>query len=252
MDWLKQTSDKPLFPDLLWSRPETLQGAGKLLIIGGNEHSFVHVANTYNAAEKAGAGMIRVLVPDSLRKITKILPHIEYAPSNPSGSFAKSALTELLEAASWSDGVLLAGDLGKNSETSLLLEAFLMKFSGLVTIDSHALESIKLRVNQLIDNKNRVIIWDINHLRQAAIDLALTQPVISNIDKPVLASILHSISSEHTSSFVINLNSNETWIANKGRVAQCYIKTEVSSASFAVWALQNPTKNFEALVSATA
>ena len=38
--WHKQTSSKPLFPELIWSRPENRQLAGKLLIIGGNLHGF--------------------------------------------------------------------------------------------------------------------------------------------------------------------------------------------------------------------
>src|SRR5690349_6150445 len=122
--WQSQT-DQPLFPNMLWSKPETKQGAGKLLIVGGQAQEFIHVAESFAAAEDAGAGTVRVLMPESTRKLTKMLPNIEYAPSNVSGSFAKSALAELLDAGQWADGVLLAGDLGKNSETNLMLESFI-------------------------------------------------------------------------------------------------------------------------------
>ena len=93
--WHRQTTEKPLFPDLLWSRPENKRHAGKLLIIGGNEHEFAAPAEAYAEAAKAGIGTAKVLLPNKLQKtIGKILENGEYAPSNNSGSFAKSALAE--------------------------------------------------------------------------------------------------------------------------------------------------------------
>jgi NAD(P)H-hydrate repair Nnr-like enzyme with NAD(P)H-hydrate dehydratase domain len=53
-NWLKQTSDKPVFPDLLWSRPENRKYAGKLLIIGGNKHGVAAPGIAFSAAQKAG------------------------------------------------------------------------------------------------------------------------------------------------------------------------------------------------------
>jgi hypothetical protein len=129
--WQRQTADKPLFPDLLWSRPETKRTAGKLLIVGGNAHGFSAAAEAYGAAAKAGIGTARVLLPDSLQKtVGKVFAAGEYAPSTPSGSFSQQALAELLELAQWADGVLLAGDFGRNSETAILLESFAAKYQG--------------------------------------------------------------------------------------------------------------------------
>ena len=56
--WHKQ-SDKPLFPELEWSRPENKQQAGKLLVIGGNKFGFVEPSEAFAAAEKAGVGNAR-------------------------------------------------------------------------------------------------------------------------------------------------------------------------------------------------
>src|SRR5689334_2117479 len=96
--WLKQTSEQPLFPDLLWARPENKRHAGKLLIVGGNKFGFAAPGTAYAAAVKAGVGSCRVLLPEALRRIVgDSLPEAVFAPSNISGSFRQSALAELLE-----------------------------------------------------------------------------------------------------------------------------------------------------------
>src|SRR3989344_6678256 len=114
--WLKQVSE-PLFPDLLWSRPENKRQAGKLLIVGGNVHGFAAPVSAYNTAVKAGVGTTSVVLPGSLKKtITQQFPHfrgtssetgVEFVSSTPSGSLAKRALEMLLDNAKWADGVLL-------------------------------------------------------------------------------------------------------------------------------------------------
>ena len=48
--WHKQTVEKPLFPDILWSRPQNKRQAGKLLIVGGHAESFAAVGEAYAAA----------------------------------------------------------------------------------------------------------------------------------------------------------------------------------------------------------
>jgi len=133
--WLKQSPEKPLYGDLMWSRPENKLHAGKLLIIGGNLHGFASPAEAYEEAQKAGIGTARVILPNKLQKtVGKIFTAGEYAPSTPSGSFAVQALAELLDMAAWSDGVMLASNFGRNSETAILLEQFIEKYTGQLTL----------------------------------------------------------------------------------------------------------------------
>ncbi len=70
--WHKQT-DKPLYKELLWDKPENKHHAGKLLIIGGNLHSFVAPATAFTASEQAGIGTAKVLLPQALQKIVESL-----------------------------------------------------------------------------------------------------------------------------------------------------------------------------------
>ncbi len=154
--WLKQGSE-PLFPDLLWSRPENKKQAGKLLIIGGNVHGFAAAGEAYAEASKAGIGTARVLLPDSLQKtVGRVFEAGEYAPSTPSGSFSQKALAELLDRANWSDGVLLAGDLGRNSETAILIEHFTEKYQGQLTFTKDAAGALQISVGYL--NNARVAV----------------------------------------------------------------------------------------------
>ena len=250
MDYWRKQQDKPLYPDLLWSKPVTKRGAGKLLIIGGNAHGFSNVAQVYAEADRFGAGHIRAVVPDSLSKLTKGLPFIEYAPSNPSGGFAKSALGTLLELAEWSDGVLIAGDLGKNSETSLLLDSFLDTCPGLVIISPEGLSSISISTNELVFSPNRVVIWTRSELQKATISLKMSKTVTSQTGKSQFAEILHDVSIWALAN-IVEIDEYTIWVACNGEVISTDTDMVSISAKFAVWAIQNPTKIKEALVCAS-
>ncbi len=251
--WQSQEAEAPLFPSMLWSKPETKQSAGKLLIIGGQAQEFIHVAESFAAAEQAGAGTVRVLMPESTRKLTKMLPNIEYAPSNASGSFAKSALAELLDASQWADGVLLAGDLGKNSETNLMLEQFIADFNGVLIIASAALASITLPAKDLFQRENTVLVVTFDEFQKFGISLELKTPITSDSGIPVLAAILYELTATYPISLTI-LHGSAIWTARTGNVAITNKKSMKpfgqQAAGIAVWSIQNPNKLFEAITTA--
>lgn len=127
--WQKQQPGRPLFGDVLWSKPERRDQAGRLTIVGGNSRGFWAVAAAYQLASRLGVGQIRVVMPDVLR--TKLpapvraqMDDLVLAPSNPSGGLAMGADKLLRAAANWSGQLLLIGDNGGNSETAQLLERF--------------------------------------------------------------------------------------------------------------------------------
>ena len=67
--WYKQTVAKPLYPELLWSRPENRKHAGKLLIVGGHAQSFAAPAQAFSKAGKAGIGTaryVRLVILDAI------------------------------------------------------------------------------------------------------------------------------------------------------------------------------------------
>lgn len=246
-NWLKQTTDKPLYPDVIWSKPENKNGAGKLLIIGGSAGNFAHVAKSYSQAEQAGAGTIHLLVPDSLRAVTKQIPFINYAPSNPSGGFAKQALAEVLETAKNIDGALLAGDMGKNSETTLMLEELINKVDIPLFIAPEAVESFT-NFESLLVGKNTVLCLTQNQLRDLFIQVKSETAITSSMQKPNFAKVLRDFSQKNLATLIIEFN-GDIWLANNGNVVESV--NNFSPAKSAVWAIQQPEKLFQTLVSST-
>jgi NAD(P)H-hydrate repair Nnr-like enzyme with NAD(P)H-hydrate dehydratase domain len=169
MNWLKQTKDKPLFPDVLWSRPENKRHAGKLLIIGGHQQSFSAVSEAYSAALKAGIGTVKVVLPNKLEKtLRSLFPEAEFAASTPIGSFSRQALGQLLDLADWADAVLLAGDFGRNSESAVLLESFIEKYSGKLALAGDSLDYFLAQPTKLINRPNTLIVGNLNQLQKLA------------------------------------------------------------------------------------
>lgn len=125
-DYWKKQKKQPLFPNIDTWQPEQRRFAGKLLIIGGSQGAFFAVAKAMETANKMGVGDVRVLLPDSLRGKLPKVPEIYFAKAEASGAFGKTALQEMLVQIEWAETVLIAGDLGKNAETSVLF-ANLMK-----------------------------------------------------------------------------------------------------------------------------
>jgi hypothetical protein len=251
--WHKQTPDKPLFPDLLWSRPENKRQAGKLLIVGGNLHGFTAPATAYNEAAKAGIGTARVLLPDSLQKtVGRMLEAGEYAPSTPSGSFARLALAELLEMAGWADGVLLAGDFGRNSETAILLEQCTNKYNGQLTLTKDAVDYFAKTPDGLLDRPKTTLVLSFSQLQQLATSANFITPFTFDMDFLRLIDALHEFTIKHDVA-IITKHLQNIFVAVGGQVSTTKLNDEKeiwrveTAAHAAVWWLQNPGKTFEAL-----
>lgn len=249
--WQKQSANKPLFPDLLWSRPENRRFAGKLLIIGGNVHSFSAPAEAYTYAEKAGIGSVRIVLPDALQKtVGAIVPEAEFAPSTPSGSFARSALETALSAAIWADGVLITGDVGHNSETTILLESFLKKYTGQATITGDALDAFIQSPEALQKRANTTIISGFKQLQQIITNTPDTAVITSTMDLVQLIEVLHDHTLENVYTVVCDAG-DVIIVADNGNISTTPHKTSTPftklAASCATWWLQNPSKTFHAL-----
>jgi len=243
--------DEPLFPDLLWSRPENKKNAGKLLIIGGQAGNFMNISSAYSFAQEAGAGTVKVLMPGSLMKIAGGIEGAEFAPSNKGGSFAKTALAQFFDLSEWADHVLLAGDFGKNSETTVILDGFLLKNPKPITISQHALESIGISLAQLTQMLLTLVI-DRGILQKVGKAVGTHVPVTSLTTYENMGDIIQNISAGSKANFVIQ-DEEHTWAAVKGEIVSTKSKPEDSTALSAycsVWQMQNPAKTLEALATA--
>ncbi len=251
--WHKQTTEKPLYPDLLWSRPENKKQAGKLLIVGGNAHGFAAAAEAYNEAVKAGVGTARVLLPDSLQKtVGKMFAAGEYAPSTPSGSFSRQALAELMELSAWADGILLAGDLGRNSETAVLLEQFLKEYKGQLTLTKDAADYFAKMPTAVLDRPDTSLVISFAQLQKLAMSAGSTTAFKFDMDFLRLVTALHELTEKHAASIVVK-HLETIFVAAARQVSTTKLSEDMpvwrlkTAAHAAVWWLQNPGKTFEAL-----
>lgn len=254
--WSKQTVDKPLFPDLLWSRPENRALAGKLLIIGGNAYGFAAPAEAFSQASKASIGVAQVLLPDATKRIVgRVFETGDYAPSTPSGSFAQKSLSEFLSHAAWSDGVLLAGDLGRNSETAILLEKFVTSYRGQLTITKDAADYFTAGPHALLTRPETTLVVSFAQLQKLATNAKFSQAFTFSMDLLRLVDALHEFTAKYPVNIVVKHLMNIV-MATGGKVSTTKLETDkeiwrVATATYAaVWWLQNPNKPFEALSTA--
>lgn len=251
MNVKKQSKDEPLFPALLWSRPENKRYAGKLLIIGGQAADFINVSSAYRFAIEAGAGSVKVLMPDSLTKIAGHIEGAEFAPSNKSGGFAKTALAQFFDLSEWADHVLLAGDFGKNSETTVILDGFLLKGPKPVTISQNALDSIGISLAQLV-RMPLSLVTDRSVLQKIGKAIGTHVPITSLTTYESMGEIIQNISSNSKASFSI-IDEEHIWTAVNGEIVSTRTKPvdmNALAAYCAVWQMQNPSKPLEALATA--
>lgn len=259
--WHRQTPDAPLFPELLWSRPENKRLAGKLLIIGGNAHGFAAPAEAYQAAEAAGAGTARVILPDSIKTYFSRFQgpalETEFAPANPSGSFSQRSLDVVLEQAVWADGVLLAGDLGRNSETAIVLEKLLEKYSGQLTLTKDAVDYFKDTPLELLGRPGTTLVVSLAQLQKIVQKSGLATPITFDMSLMKLVETLHELT-ELFPAHIIVKQLTQIIVASGGQVSTTRLAQDKeiwrvqTAARAAVWNLQNPAKPFQALTTAIA
>lgn len=249
--WLKQTASEPLFEDILWSRPESKANSGKLAIIGGHSHGFGAPGAAYSVALDSGVGVCNVLLPESIKKTVRhVLPDAEYGPANPSGSFSRKALDSFIEISNWSHCVLLAGDLGRNSETAVLLEEYVQKYTGLLVITQDAADYFKSFPETLMNRQNTVMAISLAQLQKIFINAPLMTPITYGMSIMQLVEALNIFTNKFPVTIVVK-HQETICVAHNGKVVTTQntdmpwrVKTAAKAAVF--W-LQNPSKPLEAI-----
>jgi len=251
--WQKQTQEKPLYQDILWSRPESKAGAGRVTIIGGNSFAIGAPGLAYNEADRSGAGVIRVVMPQSVKKnVSVLLPDADFAPSNPSGSFAKSALAVFMDTVYWSDLVLLAGDFGRNSESAVLLESFVQKYKGPLTITQDAVDYFKALPDLLLSREQTLIVLSLAQLQKLFINAAIMTPITYGMSIPQLIEALHELTNTYAAIIIVK-HHEIICCAYSGQVTTTKNDQEIwrvtTAARASVFYMQNLEKPLEAVTS---
>lgn len=254
--WEKQEPGQALFPNIIWNKPEQKTLAGKLLILGGNLHGFNAPGTAYTLAMQAGAGECKVVMPTATRKFFGKTPptNIEFVTSTPSGSFGTKAKDEILSYASWADAVLMAGDVGRNSETAILLER-LTTLNIQTTYTKDCVDLLANNPEALLGNDKHLVVASFAQLQKLAVNSQFSSAFTFNLQIAEIVKKLNEYTktikagliTQHKGVVYFALN-GKTVTTSFGEEAKTWQLRVASSAS--VWWMQNLQQPFEAIASA--
>jgi ADP-dependent NAD(P)H-hydrate dehydratase / NAD(P)H-hydrate epimerase len=251
--WRQQQPDKPLFPDIAWSRPEQRAQAGRLGVIGGNKLGFAGIAEAYSVALKTGTGEVRVLLPDALRKtIPPSITEAVFGATNSSGSLSRDALGELHALGAWSSGVLLAGDASRNSETAIVYEEFIRHLDKPLTVTRDAIDLLKNSSQALVERPDTLLVASFAQL-QKLLQLVYYPKVLTfSMQLSSLVEALHKFTITYPITLAV-LHRDHILIAHGGEVISTRWENPMAiwrgsvAAKAASYWLWNPTKPLEAV-----
>lgn len=255
--WHRQTLEKPLYPDIEWSKPQQRTQAGRLGIIGGNKLGFAGVAEAYSTALAAGAGEVRVLLPDVLRRTipTNITDTI-FGATNPSGSLGREATAQMHALAEWATGILMVGDAGRNSETAILYENFLQDYTGPLTITRDAVDLIKNSSQTIVDRPDTLLVVSFAQLQKLFQSVYYPKILTFSMQLASLVEALHkftitypvSVAVLHKDHFIIASNGEVTTTEWHNPLAIWRGITAARAASYWLW---NPSNLLAAVTAST-
>lgn len=253
--WIKQTG-KPAFPNIEWEKPEQRALAGKLLILGGNQHGFAAVAQAYSDALAAGAGECRVVLPDALKKVVDASAlDCLFAPTNPSGGLSKEGVDILQAGAAWANAMLFIGDAGRNSETAILFEQLLRENPKLAIITRDALDLLRAPMPQLVERPNTVLVASLAQLQKIFQSVYYPKTILFSMQLTSLVEALHKFTITHPVALVV-FHQNQLVVAHQGKVSSTpwdeplMIWRGTVASQAAVYGMQHPGKLFEAVTTA--
>jgi NAD(P)H-hydrate repair Nnr-like enzyme with NAD(P)H-hydrate dehydratase domain len=251
--WHQQSADTPLYPNIAWSKPEQKSLSGRLGIIGGNKLGFAGVAEAYGVATGIGAGDVRVLLPDVLKKtIPAAMTDVIFGATNPSGSLARDAITEMKALGAWAQGILMIGDAGRNSETAIVYEDFLQDYHGPLTITRDAVDLIKHSSQSIVERPDTTLIVSFAQLQKLFQMVYYPKVLTFSMQLTSLVEALHKFTITYPTTIAV-LHKEQLIVASGGEVTSTPWDNPMAiwrgntAASASVYWLWNPAKVIEAV-----
>jgi len=201
---------------------------------------------------------VRVLLPDVLRKtIPTSITDAIFGATNPSGSLAKDARTEMLALGQWSTGILLIGDAGRNSETAILYEDFLADYSGPLIITRDAVDLTKNSPQALAERPNTLLVVSFAQLQKLFQSVYYPKILTFSMQLTSLVEALHKFTITYPVTIAV-LHKDYLLVAHGGNVTStewqnpmAIWRGSVATKAAAYW-LWNPGKPLEAVTASLA
>lgn len=255
--WLKQDSNAALFPDIAWNKPEQRSHAGKMAIIGGNKLGFVAVRDAYEVATVMGAGSIRAVLPDVLRKtVPSSVTDAIFVPSNPSGGFSREAANEFEAACSWADVCVLIGDAGRNSETAMLYESLLISADRIV-VTRDAVDLLLPAAGKLVTKPGATLVVSFAQLQKLFQSVYYPRILSFSMQLMQLVETLHKFTTTYPIT-IVAFHQSQLVVAHNGRVVTqewdqpMAIWRGITATKAATYLLWNRDKPLEAITTSLA
>jgi len=251
--WRIQDPKKPLFENLLWSKPEQKSLAGRVGLVGGSKGVFLAVAKAHQAITELGPETSLVL-PADLKPLLKTIPNVVFSTTNPSGGLASQALSDLLTLQNSTDSLLLIGDAGKNSETNLLYENLALKISDQtkpVIVARDAIELISGAFHHVVNQPNFTLIMSFAQAQKLFRSVYYPVMLLHSMTTLRFVEALHKFTITYQPTLVI-FHQNQVFIARDGQVISGQFERAseiwqgIIQAKIACWQTWNPQKPLEA------
>lgn len=254
--WRKQT-EQPLFPELEWNKPERRDHAGKLLIVGGDMHNLTAPATAYATTKRTGIGTIKLALPDKTKRLVgETLPEALFLPSTTTGELSHKGSVELLDHAIWADSLLMPGDNGRNSETTILFEDILRAYKERAVLTRDAVDILSNHPKELLNRVKTTLIISFAQLQKLVKNSSEPIPLLYSMDLVSFVEFLH-VFTQKIQADIVTLHHQQLIVASHGAISTTKVnfddtkhwRNELASIAvcFQTW---NPNKPFEALTQA--
>jgi len=247
MSTIEKQSDKPLYEDILWSRP--VRRTARILLVGGHRDGFSKLQKVYTGFTDAQVAECHLAVPDKLSKLVGSLEGVSLLASNPSGSIARDGLSELIRLADQSDLVSLGPDLSNNSETTLVMQRLITETRASIVIPPQSAEQLLSEAGEWKTKENLLLFINHKQLYRLATKLVVDTTIPLNVTNEAISEIALAVSKVYVPSLVI-LMTDSIIVAKSGKVSITKVKTDnigtIVGLLGTFW-LQNELKQYEAL-----
>jgi len=217
--WLKQGSE-PMFEKLEWDKPERRDQAGRLLIVGGDMHNLGAPASAFDIVKQTGIGSVKVVLPNKAKQLLpkELQREFIFLPSTSSGEFSLEGEIELLEHASWADSILLPGDIGRNSQTAILLQNLLTAYKERVVITRDALDLLSNAPATLLERSKTTLVASFAQLQKLAKNYGETKPLVFSMDLIKLVDYLQNLTARIEAN-IITMHLGQLIVASNGQIS---------------------------------
>ncbi len=229
-DYWQQQTDKPLFEDLVWSRPENKNQLPKIAIVGGSKQGFIDSFQTFEQAEKVGCGDLKLVLPDSLKNnLPKNDTRLIFVKSNKNGAFSDELLTHLKALSSQANLITIADDIGRDSMTWVAIDSFLKLDLSDVMLVGKSCISNDVMIDTII-SRQRLTTFVVNQqpLQKVASRLPTDTHFLSTDQLTNTVQKLHALTTQLQNIMIIATTSELVIIAYKGQIYSTKLKANLN------------------------